>query len=100
MLYEMCKLINETGNVAPDLATLRRRDLAACLRLHENATRLKYGNAANLRMNNSRNVFHLFGPKQLQSNHRIGARIVFRNGCEQKKIFPFLSLVYPTPELN
>ncbi|KAJ8959673.1 hypothetical protein NQ318_021863 [Aromia moschata] len=26
-LYEVCKLNNETGNVAPDLATLRRRDL-------------------------------------------------------------------------
>ncbi|KAJ8956061.1 hypothetical protein NQ318_016511 [Aromia moschata] len=26
-IYEVCKLSNETGNVAPDLATLRRRDL-------------------------------------------------------------------------
>ncbi|KAJ8942994.1 hypothetical protein NQ318_001718 [Aromia moschata] len=26
-IYEVCKLINETGNVAPDPATLRRRDL-------------------------------------------------------------------------
>ncbi|KAJ8941032.1 hypothetical protein NQ318_015508 [Aromia moschata] len=25
--YEVCKLSNETDNVAPDLATLRRRDL-------------------------------------------------------------------------
>ncbi|KAJ8962581.1 hypothetical protein NQ318_000974 [Aromia moschata] len=25
--YEVCKLSNETGNVAPDLATLRTRDL-------------------------------------------------------------------------
>ncbi|KAJ8951222.1 hypothetical protein NQ318_010249 [Aromia moschata] len=25
--YEVCKLSNETGNVAPDLATLRRQDL-------------------------------------------------------------------------
>ncbi|KAJ8954946.1 hypothetical protein NQ318_000376, partial [Aromia moschata] len=28
--YEVCKLSNETGNVAPDLATLRRRDLEGC----------------------------------------------------------------------
>ncbi|KAJ8960038.1 hypothetical protein NQ318_009475 [Aromia moschata] len=27
MIYEVYKLSNETGNVAPDLATLRRRDL-------------------------------------------------------------------------
>ncbi|KAJ8937043.1 hypothetical protein NQ318_021113, partial [Aromia moschata] len=27
VLYEVCKLSNATGNVAPDLATLRRRDL-------------------------------------------------------------------------
>ncbi|KAJ8941782.1 hypothetical protein NQ318_006818 [Aromia moschata] len=27
ILYEVCKLSNETGNVAPDLATLRRREL-------------------------------------------------------------------------
>ncbi|KAJ8950832.1 hypothetical protein NQ318_012696 [Aromia moschata] len=26
-IYEVCKLSNETGNVAPELATLRRRDL-------------------------------------------------------------------------
>ncbi|KAJ8946526.1 hypothetical protein NQ318_004662 [Aromia moschata] len=26
-IYEVCKLSNETGNVAPDLATLRRQDL-------------------------------------------------------------------------
>ncbi|KAJ8935523.1 hypothetical protein NQ318_005630 [Aromia moschata] len=26
-IYEVCKLSNETGNVAPDLGTLRRRDL-------------------------------------------------------------------------
>ncbi|KAJ8945092.1 hypothetical protein NQ318_005272 [Aromia moschata] len=25
--YEVCTLSNETGNVAPDLPTLRRRDL-------------------------------------------------------------------------
>ncbi|KAJ8962517.1 hypothetical protein NQ318_000908 [Aromia moschata] len=28
--YEVCKLRNETGNAAPDLATLRRRDLEGC----------------------------------------------------------------------
>ncbi|KAJ8958461.1 hypothetical protein NQ318_002250 [Aromia moschata] len=27
LIYEACKLSNENGNVAPDLATLRRRDL-------------------------------------------------------------------------
>ncbi|KAJ8950816.1 hypothetical protein NQ318_012678 [Aromia moschata] len=27
MIYEVCKLSNETGNIAPDLATLRRWDL-------------------------------------------------------------------------
>ncbi|KAJ8958438.1 hypothetical protein NQ318_002224 [Aromia moschata] len=27
LTYEVCKLSNETGNVSPDLATLRRRDL-------------------------------------------------------------------------
>ncbi|KAJ8963195.1 hypothetical protein NQ318_018661 [Aromia moschata] len=26
-MYEVCKLSNETGSIAPDLATLRRRDL-------------------------------------------------------------------------
>ncbi|KAJ8948901.1 hypothetical protein NQ318_020486 [Aromia moschata] len=32
LVYEGCKLCNETGNVAPDLATLRRRDLERRLR--------------------------------------------------------------------
>ncbi|KAJ8960187.1 hypothetical protein NQ318_003911 [Aromia moschata] len=27
LVYEVCKLSNETGNVAPDLATLRKRDM-------------------------------------------------------------------------
>ncbi|KAJ8943951.1 hypothetical protein NQ318_013531 [Aromia moschata] len=36
----MCKLSNETGNVAPDLATLRRRDLKGrfCFRFGHSAT--------------------------------------------------------------
>ncbi|KAJ8948992.1 hypothetical protein NQ318_023016 [Aromia moschata] len=36
----MCKLSNETGNVAPDLATLRRRNLEGrfCFRLGHSAT--------------------------------------------------------------
>ncbi|KAJ8936284.1 hypothetical protein NQ318_004739 [Aromia moschata] len=39
-IYEVCKLSNETGNVAPDLATLRRRDLIGrfCFRLGHSAT--------------------------------------------------------------
>ncbi|KAJ8956000.1 hypothetical protein NQ318_006274 [Aromia moschata] len=30
MIYEVCKLSNETGNIAPDLAILRRLDLEGC----------------------------------------------------------------------
>ncbi|KAJ8935747.1 hypothetical protein NQ318_000573, partial [Aromia moschata] len=39
-MYEVCKLRNETGNVAPDLATLRRRNLQGpfCFRLGHSAT--------------------------------------------------------------
>ncbi|KAJ8948030.1 hypothetical protein NQ318_003363, partial [Aromia moschata] len=39
-IYEVCKLSNETGNIAPDLATLWRRDLEGrfCFRLGHSAT--------------------------------------------------------------